>query len=253
MNHDEWLERADIYALGALEGEELARFEAHLASGCAQCKEYLLETHETLTSLPRSLAPIEPPSAMKAKLLRQIGAVAKAPVLDRRRVRWLWWGMGVGAVAAASLLLVLSWNLIATRNQLRDLQAQVATLQTQVSQREELIQFLSDPQVRLVNLAGLPPSPAARGQLLWNSLSRTGLLLVTGLPQVPADKAYELWGIAGAEPVPAGVFRVNERGQVLFRLPALPEAKIFDKFAVTLEPASGVPKPTGAMFLLGSL
>jgi anti-sigma-K factor RskA len=253
MNHDEWLERADIYALGALEGEELARFEAHLASGCAQCEAYLRETREVLNALPRSLALMEPPLATKARLLRQIGPATEVPVRDRPTVRWLWWGMGVGAVAAAGLVLVLSWDLIATRQELRRLQSQITALQTDVTQREELIQFLSNPQVRLVNLAGLPASPGARAQLLWNPIARTGLLLATGLPQTPMDKAYELWGIAGAEPVPAGVFVVNERGQALFRLPALPETKIFDKFAVTLEPAGGVPKPTGAMFLLGSL
>jgi anti-sigma-K factor RskA len=253
MNHDEWLERADIYALGALEGEELVQFETHLASGCAQCEAHLRETREVLTALPRSLDPIEPPAAMKARLLRQIGARAEVPILDRPRVRWLWWGMGVGSLAAASLLLVLSWELIATRQELRRLQGKIAALQTNVAQREELIQFLSNPQVRLVNLAGLPASPGARAQLLWNPIARTGLLLATGLPQTPIDKAYELWGIAGAEPVPAGVFVVDERGQALFRLSALPETKIFDKFAVTLEPAGGVPKPTGTMFLLGSL
>jgi anti-sigma-K factor RskA len=253
MNHDEWLERADIYALGALEGEELARFEDHLASGCAQCEAYLRETREALTALPRSLAPVEPPAATKARLLSQIGAGREVPVLDRSRVRWLWWGMGAGAVAAASLVLVLSWDLIATRQELRRLQSQIAALQTSLTQREELIQFLSNPQIRIVTLAGLPASPEARAQLLWNPSARTGLLLATGLPQTPIDKAYELWGIAGAEPVPAGVFVVNERGQALFRLPPLPETKIFDKFAVTLEPAGGVPKPTGTMFLLGSL
>lgn len=253
MNHEEWLERAEIYALGALDGEELTRFEAHLASGCRLCEDHLRETRETLTSLPRSLRPLDPPAAVRARLLQQIGAETKGAIPARPQLRWLWWGVGASAFAAAGLLTVLSWNLIATRNQLRELRAQIGALETQVAQREELIQFLSDPQVRLVNLAGLPPSPGARGQLLWNPLSRTGLLLATGLPQIPADKAYELWGIAGAEPIPAGVFTVNQRGLALFRLPQLPEARSFDKFAVTLEPAGGVPKPTGAMVLLGSL
>ena len=31
MNHEEWIEQADIYALGALDGDELTQFEAHLA------------------------------------------------------------------------------------------------------------------------------------------------------------------------------------------------------------------------------
>jgi len=38
MNHEEWLARAEFYALGALDGEELSLFEAHLAPGCASCK-----------------------------------------------------------------------------------------------------------------------------------------------------------------------------------------------------------------------
>ena len=31
--HAHWLERGDIYALGALDGEELKDFQAHLAIG----------------------------------------------------------------------------------------------------------------------------------------------------------------------------------------------------------------------------
>jgi anti-sigma-K factor RskA len=76
---------------------------------------------------------------------------------------------------------------------------------------------------------------------------------VTGLPPTSGSNAYELWGIAGAEPVPAGVFTVNQGGVTLFRLPALPPEKSFDKFAVTLEPAGGVPQPTGPMHLVGSV
>jgi anti-sigma-K factor RskA len=253
MDHEEWLERAEIYALGALDGEELSQFEEHLASACPLCEERLLETREALVQLPRSLASVEPPKSLKADLLRRIAPEVKVAVSERSGFRWAWWGLGAGALAAAGLLLVISWNLITARKELHEHQAQIAALQTQAAQREQLIQFLSDPQVRVVNLAGLPASPSARAQLLWNPLSRTGLLLVTGLPQIPRDKEYELWAIAGAEPVPAGVFIVNEQGLALFRLPTLPEAKNYDKFAVTLEPAGGVPKPTGTMVLLGSL
>jgi hypothetical protein len=46
---------------------------------------------------------------------------------------------------------------------------------------------------------------------------------------------------------------VDQEGRALLRLPPLPEAKTFDKFAVTLEPAGGVLKPSGPMHLLGGL
>ena len=79
------------------------------------------------------------------------------------------------------------------------------------------------------------------------------MLLTSGLPQIPRDRVYELWAFAGNEPVPAGIFEVDEAGHAFLRLPPLPRAKRFDKFAVTIEPAGGVPKPTGPMHLLGSL
>jgi anti-sigma-K factor RskA len=252
MNHEEWLERAEIHALGALDGEELAQFEAHLASGCGLCEKHLRESREALVELPRSLAPLEPPPRVKTELLKRIAPEPRRATVEKTAAPWFWWGIA-GGLAAAGLLFFVSWNLIASRNQVRELQGRLAALQGQVNEREEVIRFLSDPQVRIVNLAALPVSPGASGQLLWNSRSRTGLLLVTGLPPTTADKPYVLWGIAGAEPVPAGVFTVNQGGVTLFRLPALQQKKNFDKFAVTLEPAGGVPQPTGPMHLLGNV
>jgi anti-sigma-K factor RskA len=252
MDHEEWLERAEIYALGALDGEDLTLFESHLATGCSLCEEHLRENREVLLQMPRSLAQLEPRARVKTELMKRIAPSPTRAITEKSASPWLWWSLASG-LAAAALLIAVSWNLIASRNQVRELQGRLAALQGQVNEREEVIRFLSDPQVRIVNLAALPASPGASGQLLWNSRSRTGLLLVTGLPPTTADKAYELWGIAGTEPVPAGVFTVNQGGVTLFRLPALPQAKVFDKFAVTLEPPGGVPQPTGPMHLLGNV
>ena len=60
MNHEEWLTQADIYALGALDGDELTAFEAHLATGCSECAQHLRTTREALTLLPRSLTSVPP-------------------------------------------------------------------------------------------------------------------------------------------------------------------------------------------------
>jgi anti-sigma-K factor RskA len=252
MNHDEWLARADVYALDALDGQELREFEAHLAAGCEPCEAHLRETREALTLLPRSLAPVTPPPEIKSRLLTQI-----APRADHRETspgpRWLWWGMGAGAVAAAGLIIVLSWSLVSTRQALDRLEGQVAGMQTALAERDDALRLLSDPRVRFVGLAGLPPSPDASAQVVWDPVTREGFLLTTRLPVAPSDKAYELWAIAGNEPVPAGVFRVDRAGRALLRLPHLPEGKTFDKFAVTLEPAAGVQKPSGPMHLLGSV
>ena len=72
MSHGEWFERAEIHALGALDGEELTQFQAHLAAGCHPCEAHLREAREALTLLPRSLALLGPPPGVKTRVLEQV-------------------------------------------------------------------------------------------------------------------------------------------------------------------------------------
>jgi anti-sigma-K factor RskA len=62
-----------------------------------------------------------------------------------------------------------------------------------------------------------------------------------------------LWMIAGNKPIDAGIFTVGSDGSGFLKVPSLSDADKAQKFAVTLEPAGGVPQPTGDMHLLGSL
>jgi anti-sigma-K factor RskA len=252
MAHEEWLERAEIYGLGALDGDDLSQFEAHLA-GCHVCEHHLRETRETLAVFARSLAPVTPPSQVKARLLHQINPVVAPSIRESTKSRWFSWSLSAGAFAAAGLLITMTWSLYTTRQELQRLQKEVASIQAGSILHETSIQFLSDPHARSAHLKGLAPSPDAMGHLLWNPETGKGVLITMGLPKNTPDKVYELWAIAGDEPVPAGTFSVEDKPHTLLKIPSLPQGKSFDKFAVTLEPAGGVSKPTGPMHLLGSL
>jgi len=74
LEHEEWQEKAEFFALGVLEGEELRDFEGHLASGCALCQKTVKESSAALAHLPTSLAPVAPASKQKARLLERIGS-----------------------------------------------------------------------------------------------------------------------------------------------------------------------------------
>jgi anti-sigma-K factor RskA len=262
MNHEAWLEQAEIYALGALDDDERRQIEAHLAEGCRVCAERIRETSEAVTILARALHQEAPPAALRTRLMEAIdadedafeteGGAEDGPPI-RRAPRWAWWAGWATALAAAALLLVVGFSLSKTQEELERLRGRVAILQEELTEREATLRFLSDPNVRYVSLAGLPASPGASGWLLWNPEIRQGLFLARGLPAAPPDRTYELWGIAGAEPVPAGVFKVDSAGRALFRLPPLLETKPFDTFAVTLEPAGGTLKPSGPMHLAGKV
>ena len=121
-------------------------------------------------------------------------------------------------------------------------------MKAQAAEQERTLALLGDPETRLVSLAGLAPRPQAQGRIIWNARAG-GLLVAADLPPPPAGKVYELWAIAGGQPLPAGLFTVDAEGKASLTVAPLAGVATVDVFAVTLEPAGGVQSPTGAMYL----
>ena len=249
------------YALGALDGDELRELEEHLAGGCAECQRQLDLWNRDLEALAESVTPIEPSETTRARVLRLAGPAAGAAPAPRRLPRWL-------PLAAAALLAVAVWGAVgqvrlrgelerATTERNR-LERQMAALDREVSraraearQANQALQVLAAPGVQSIVMAGLGPTPNAAGRTYVNPRTRDALFYAFDLPALPQDKTYELWYIAGNKPVRAGTFAVDERGTASVRVEQVVDAKDIKVWAVTVEPAGGVPQPTGAMVLKG--
>ncbi len=251
MNRDEIVEQAALYALGGLEGEDRARFEALLDSGDADAVAAVRDFQDALATLAGS-ASAAPPSAVKARLMSRINAERRpAPRPPRRG--GLWPAVWASALAAGLAALIVALSVSVTyEKRVAELAKESATLRGQLERERSLIALVQDPATRVVVLAGLRPAPEAKARMLWHARAG-GLLLVSGgLPPAPAGKAYELWAIVGKNaPVPAGVFTVDAKGTGSLRVPPLPGVDQVDVFAVTLEPEEGVAAPTGSMYLAG--
>jgi len=74
VSHEKLLDLADVYALGALDGDELVEFQTHLSAGCVECHARVKEAAAALTSLPSSITPLTPPDRVKSRLFEQIDA-----------------------------------------------------------------------------------------------------------------------------------------------------------------------------------
>ena len=110
---------------------------------------------------------------------------------------------------------------------------------------EFFAELLRDPGTRVVAMQGTGPSPQAVGRVVWHE-THGGHVFVANLPAPPAGRIYELWAITGGTPRPAGLFAPDASGKA--RHTVAPVGKV-DLFAVTLEPAGGVPAPTGPIVL----
>lgn len=258
MNHDVFDTLVAVYAVGALDGEELAAFEAHLAEGCPRCAAAVREGAETLAILARETPPAIPPAPVREALLRRTSADAAARRAARRPV-WPRWA--IGTAAAVVIVSALTAAFVAARYEARlgqmarettalreRLQRDEAALQDQIALARDVIGLLRDPSTRVVALHGVGPRPEASGRVIWNARAG-GQVLVANLSSPPPGKTYELWAIAAGRPRAAGVFGVDASGGATRRIAPGPGAPSVEMFAITLEPEGGVPAPTGPMVL----
>jgi anti-sigma-K factor RskA len=79
------------------------------------------------------------------------------------------------------------------------------------------------------------------------------VLLANGLSAPGAGRAYQVWLLRDGRPVPNALFDVDRRGRGVSIVRVGGQLRGFDTVAVTPEPASGSPGPTGPIVLAGAL
>jgi hypothetical protein len=271
IDHENYKGMLQAHALGALEEDEGVSLDAHLA-GCAACLIELGEWRDTAALLAYAAAGVEPRPSLRLKILdnvrasgektdiKNLGATRaeepcppvsnvvpfERPVQSPRFSRTL---KTLAAIAAsiAFIGLLISLSVLLQRN--RELRAEL-TKQKSLAPTTALI---SNPVCQVIELSGTNAAPGAHARLIYDRKTGEAMVFVSGLPQPPPDKAFELWFIAGGKPpVPGPVFRGDQSGEAVVPAKVAAGARDASVFAVTLEPKNGVAAPTGDKYLLGS-
>jgi len=248
MSHEELRELAGAYVLGALDPGDLARFEAHLA-GCAACQADVRSFRPVVDALARTAESKHPSAALRARVLE-----APRPSSIARRQPVLPWFL---AAAAVLTLAVLTPYTVQLRNRTRELMIAVRDLTARLGDTDRQlvavrgeVSLLTAPDVKRVDLRGQPTAPQAGARAFW-SRSRGVYFVASNLPPLPAGKDYQLWFVTASGPVSAAVFQPDQRGDAALIGSVQAGMGEPNLMAVTLEPAGGVPAPTGAFYLVG--
>ena len=246
MSHEPFETLAAIYAVGALDGDEVAQFEAHLPT-CPACQAAVRDAEETLARAVLTASPQVPPAAAREALVRRVA--------ERRDVRsraWLRWAAATLVAAGAAAVFAGTWVAVRYEARLgqmaREMAAAKEALREELSLDRRAVELLRDPTTRVVDLRGRDGAAAASGRMIWNAAGG-GHLLATGLPPAPPGKTYALWAIAGGRSRPVGLFGVDASGRGGHRIAADTASAAVQGFAVTLEPEGGAPAPTGPIVL----
>lgn len=263
-------ERCAAYVLNALDAGEERAFEATLADADEEQRRIYGEMRAAAHQLASAIEPDDPPEKVLGQLIGQVKeggdqsrtapAVTQqksAPENGKKESGYSRYSLALAASAVLTLLtLTLVFYIFTQHAAINEREARIAALQNELQQKEDMLSILEARTLNLVALSGLDVNPAGYGKVIWDPEKQQALLQVANLPSVPEGKDYQLWLINNNQPVPAGVFDVdNPAGASFFKIEKLTggDDSSVSAFAVTLEPDGGSQQPTGAMYLLGNV
>jgi anti-sigma-K factor RskA len=250
--HPQFEEDLDLYALGALDSEEALELESHLEA-CPECKQKVEEARARVALLALAAPLKAPPRRVKDRLLKQIASRRAGQHPARLVAFWQW-----AAPALAGLSLVLAGWAVTLRNennelyrQVHELEGRQHTMGAELTRARAVLDLLTAPDTAKVTLVAGEAPPAPQGKVFYHP-QKGMLFYATNLPQLPTGKTYQLWLVpAQGNPISAGIFQTDAHGNGEVLLPQLPAGVAAKAFAVTIEPAGGVPQPTGPKVLIG--
>jgi anti-sigma-K factor RskA len=265
-NHDQFRELIQGYALGALDAQERATLESHLASGCDDCSKALEEARWLVSQLAYLAPGAEPPDLLKGRLLQTVRAEAGAGTISRSTaseaaVPWWMWA-GVAALLAFSLY--STWNARKLQNEITALREQA---ERQTQERAKLEQEIvaakiqaheamiwSDPKSVKITLPAKDPN-MPQLEAMWHP--EMGIV-VRGwkMPSLREKRVLQLWLIpkAGGKPMPAMTFWPDADGKFSAMVENPPDVMSDTQaLAITEEPVGGSAQPTSTPMWVGGV
>jgi anti-sigma-K factor RskA len=229
-SHDEYRENIAGYVLGALPELESELLERHLA-GCESCRAEVEELRPVTAAMARSVPQVEPPPSLKASLMEIVNAeaavragTAAEPSARPRRERRSFgnWLSGLQPRMAAALALAVLALGVAVGIGASQLGGGGSSHTTTVAAK-------IDRKLMPTGDASLAVS------------GKTGKLELTGAPQPPAGRVYQLWYQHGKTIERGGTFRPQSDGTYRADVSGAGANAVM----VTVEKAGGAPAPTG--------
>jgi anti-sigma-K factor RskA len=222
--HVRYEDELAAYMLGSLEPEETVAFEAHLAT-CDHCQARERWLRVSVDVLPSSVEQIEPPPALRERLIETVRREAGVPLGAPRREgaagrirRWLGSLSLQPATALAGVVLLLAAGIAGYA----------------------VGKDGGGSNTTTIAASGTPAAAAGTTGSLVRS-GDVGVLRVSNLPQ-RRGRVYEVWLVQDGKPRPSALFQVGSDGTGAAGIPGGLDDST--QVMVTSEPAVGSTQPT---------
>lgn len=245
----------DAYILGALEPDEVDTVERHIET-CTECSDLVRDARGTTDQLLYDVPQVAPPPSLRVRVLARIAAEHAEAREHREPLSNISSGTrNVSAVEPAIDLNAIQRPPLPAHNPFtRFFRIILGELPPDEHQAGDLLrELLTEPDCAIWPVAGTDDAPSASARLVGAPSRREAVLITNGLRHLPSEQAYQVWFLRGGQPTPNALFSVDRSGTGVSVVRAPQPLRGFELVAVTPEPSTGSPAPTGPIVLAGSI
>lgn len=273
------------FVLGTLTRSELVEFHALKDRGLPAGAMSIEEAQMLLAELPEALHSPVPSPKLKEKIMAKafVETPPEADLIPFPNIRHSTFDIrnraGLPALAWAAILLLALTNAgmfvqtlrlhnqfkdVALQNQklrkdiavasnqsddVKKIKTELARVKLELAHQNDMNEMLTNPTVQVSNMKGTKTD--CRARVYYDPDARIVLVCSSSLPNLAPNKDYQLWAMVGGKPVSVGVLKTRKGNAFQLNVsPSVPldQAKTF---AISMEPAGGMPKPTGEIVFAG--
>ena len=248
-----------LYSLGLLEGDELKELEAYLETGDEECLKLLENCDTVFSNLPYALEDHPLPPELEDKIMDKLDGLDQTSSPEKKTFLSDFWKgispawLSIGSGLATAAIIFLLYTTLTLQQRLSVQESNMESLIASLEKEEEVMDYIKNPRVSVINLEGTMSELGSSGRIFWDTNTSRAILMVSNIPELVPGQTYQFWVMEDGDPHDMGTFTVNEKGESMMEIDCMPEDYQKLGFAVTLEPEGGMPKPTGAKYLVGSL
>ena len=250
-----------LFAMQLLGKDEARAVAAHVEE-CPECRQQLADVQGDLAVYAYAVDMHSPPALARERLMKQVAREKKVVPIERvtaepaypsrtepvfrstglgsgayltedeprrstlsKLAPWVGWAVAAGvAVTAASFY----HDRDVLQGRLKSQASQMDRLSADSAAAKQMLAAMTDPTAKHVTLVKAPAGsepPQPQGRATYVSERGALIFLASNMEPLQPYKVYELWLIPadGRDPIPAGTFHPDERGNASVIMPPLPK------------------------------